>query len=142
VALEVRVAATSKNLAALGRTVRLAATLGAKKVHLELPAPDTFAAKAGQIPPWPIAKPALLAAIAAGPRGLATMQGVPFCLMREAPAAATPSPHWVLSRTRRVKAKDPACLECPGFVLCGGFYASEHDAAYAMRAGGPSEGSG
>lgn len=132
VAVELRAAATRRNLARLAETTRFAAALGARKLTVELPAPDTGAAAAGEISPWPEAKAALLRAVAAGPRGFATLQGVPFCLVREAPAAVTPAPPWVLERTRRLKAKHRGCLECPGRVLCGGFYASEHEAAYRM----------
>lgn len=146
VPIEILAAVTRRNLGALDALVRFAVQLGARKVHLEYPAPDTRAAAAGQVAPWPEARPALFRALAAGTRGLVALQGVPFCLERERPGAIHPVPPWVLARTRRLKMRHPTCTECPAFLLCGGFYAQEHQAAYAMmpaseaRVGAPAGG--
>lgn len=134
VAIEVVIPILRRNLRLLPATARLARRLGACAVHLQVPPPDGRAAAAGQIVVWDEARPWIHMALGQGRQRFVTVQGAPPCLMPEAPGAATPSPPWIVRRQRRLKMKHPACLECVDYVLCGGFFASEHEARYGMLA--------
>jgi molybdenum cofactor biosynthesis enzyme MoaA len=130
--LEVQIPVTRSNLAALPSTVQLALRLRASKIHLQIPTPESGAAKDGQVPCWQQARGPLLDAVRSARRGLVTIQGAPLCLLPEQPSAISPSPHWIMQRLRPQKVKHPECRECVGYILCGGPYRPEFDAAYAM----------
>lgn len=137
--LEITCTVAEPSLGALDAVVRAARQLGARGMHLIVPAPDEPAARAGLVADWKRVKPRLLAALRQAPRGFVTIQGVPLCLMREPRGALRPAPPWVLARTRRFKAKHPRCLECVGLVLCGGLYSSDHDRPYGFGDGAQGE---
>ncbi|MDH5492709.1 MAG: radical SAM protein, partial [Myxococcales bacterium] len=81
VQIEANVSIVRKNLHDLPRIVRRALQLGARGVHLGLPAPDSRAAKEGEIPLWEQARPWLVKALAAASEGTVNIQGVPLCLL-------------------------------------------------------------
>jgi molybdenum cofactor biosynthesis enzyme MoaA len=116
---------THQGLPHLAATVRLARRSKARSVHLQLPAPDSRAAQSGEVPRWDEALPALVQALAEGPRGSVSVQGAPLCLMPEHPGALSPLPPWELQRSRAFKVKHPRCRACVAYILCGGFFRSE-----------------
>ena len=130
--LEINVAVTRDNLSSLPKTVRRARQLGARAVHLQIPPPDSQAATEGRIPFWEEARPWLDRALASAPEGTVHIQGAPLCLMPEHAGAIKPLPPWELRRTRNFRARHRQCEGCVGFVLCAGFFRSEHEPLYRM----------
>ena len=130
--LEAVAAITTKNLEVLPATVRLADRLGLAGLHLRLPPPDSPAAAAGAIPPWPEALPWLARALAASRPGFTSIQGAPLCLWKARPGALVPLPPWLLRRARPQRARHPVCGRCTMLLLCGGFFRPEHRALYGV----------
>ncbi len=128
---------TRRGLETLSATVRLARRSKARSIHLQLPSPDSRAARCGEVPRWEEALPHILQALAEGPRGAVSVQGAPLCLLPDRPGAITPLPPWELQRSRAFKVKHPRCRECVGYILCGGFFRNELEPTYGvMQAAG------
>jgi MoaA/NifB/PqqE/SkfB family radical SAM enzyme len=123
---------TRPGLGTLAATVGLARRSKARSIHLQLPAPDSRAARSGEVPRWEEALPSILQALAEGPRGVVSVQGAPLCLMPDRPGTLTPLPPWELQRSRAFKVKHPHCRECVGYILCGGFFRSELEPQYGV----------
>lgn len=120
------------NLPTLDAVVSLALRLGARAIHLQIPPPNTPAYQSGHIPRWEQALAPMLKAIRKAPRGQATIQGAPLCLLPLQPGLLQPLPPWALQHSRASKVKHPVCRECVAYILCGGFFRSEYEAVYGM----------
>lgn len=130
--LDVSIPALRSNLGMLDKTATLARRLGARSVHLQVPPPESAAAREGEVVRWREMLPALLGAVAKGGRGIVGVQGAPLCLLPNKPGILRPLPPWRLQASRASKVKHPICQECVAYILCGGFFRSEYEPIYGM----------
>jgi len=129
---DANVPVTRPALRTLAATVKLARKGKARSIHLQIPQPDSRAARENQVPRWTEALPFIAEALAAAPRGIVSVQGAPLCLMPGRPGSITPLPPWQLQRSRSWKVKHPRCRGCVGYILCGGFFRPELEPIYGV----------
>jgi radical SAM superfamily enzyme YgiQ (UPF0313 family) len=134
VALEAHIPILRDNLDVLWDTVKFARGLGIRTIRLVYPQPDSRAFGEGQVVPFATAREPLLRAVALG-RRLQTdiaVQGAPLCLLPEYPGVLIPSYPHLLRRARPHRVRHPVCRACTEYILCGGFFRPEYDAAYGV----------
>lgn len=116
----------------LDKAVALLGRLGARTVHLRVPAPVGEAARHPElVVPLPELVPRLVQLLRADHGVELTVEGLPFCLLpEELRDRAGPLPFFRLPLYRREKAKLDRCRGCTELMACLGFWRQEHEEIY------------